>query len=100
MLVASPVLANESQCASEYEQGRREMAAWAESAGIIEGVIYGHSLTLSRTNFCLVGSPKEKVQAIAAAFGGDAFRKRPVVLDDVPTKAQAQEFLVRFFSCK
>jgi len=76
------------------------MSAWAEMAGIMEGVIYGYSLTISRSKFCLVGSPKEQVQAIAAAFGGHAFRERPILLDDVPTKAQASEFLIRFFPCK
>ena len=76
------------------------MGALAEMAGVMEGVIYGHSLTLSRTKFCLAGSPKERVQAIAAAFGSDAYREKPVLLDDVPTREQAREFLTRFFPCK
>lgn len=75
------------------------MGAWAEMAGVMEGVIYGHSLTLPRTEFCLAGTPKERVQAIAAAFHSDAYLGNPVLLDDVPTREQARVFLIRFFPC-
>ncbi len=76
------------------------MGAWAEMTGVIEGVIYGHSLTLSRSKFCLAGTPKGRVQAIAAAFGSDAYRERPVLMDDVQARKQARDFRVRFFPCK
>jgi hypothetical protein len=76
------------------------MAAWAEMAGVMEGVIYGHSLALSPAKFCLSGTPKEQVQAIARAFGSDSYKEKPVLIDDVPTKEQAQQFLERFFHCK
>jgi hypothetical protein len=100
LLIALPALAIEPSCTSEYERGRREIGAWAEMAGIMEGVIYGHSLTLPPSKFCLIGAPKEQVQAIAIAFGSESYRANPVLMDDVPTREQAQEFLTRFFPCR
>jgi hypothetical protein len=100
ILVALPVLAEEPLCSAEYQRGQREMGAWAEMAGVVEGVIYAHSLTLSYPQFCFTGTPKERVRAIATAFSSEAYKQNPVLLDDVPTKEQAQEFLVRFFPCK
>jgi hypothetical protein len=97
LLIALPVLASEPLCTSEYERGRREIAAWAEMAGVMEGVIYGHSLALSPAKFCLSGMPKEQVQAIASAFSSDSYKANPVLIDDVPTREQAQQFLERFF---
>lgn len=100
-LIASgvPALATEL-CSSEYERGKRETAAWAEMAGIVEGVIYGHSLTLPHSRFCLAGAPKDQVKAIAMVLNSESFGKNPVAMDDVPTREQAQEFLIRFFPCK
>ena len=100
LLIALPVLASEPSCTSEYERGRREIGAWAEMAGVMEGVIYGHSLAFSSAEFCLSGTPKEKVQAITRALGGESYRANPVLIDDVPTREQAQQFLERFFPCK
>ncbi len=97
--IASPALADNATCISEYGRGERETGAWAEMLGIVEGTIYGHSLTLPKTRFCLAGSPKEQVQAIAKAFGTKSFEENPILMDDVPTKEQAEEFLVRFFPC-
>jgi hypothetical protein len=67
-LLSLPTWAGEAQCQSEYERGRREMGAYAEMAGIVEGTIYGYTLIDSTHDFCLSGTPKEKVQAIAKAF--------------------------------
>lgn len=94
------VFAADEQCNADYERGRREMSAYAEMLGVIEGTIYGHTLSLASTNICLAGSPKEKVQAIAKAIASDSFAKKPILMDDVPTKEQAIEFLQRFFPCK
>ena len=48
---------------------------------------------------CLAGTPREKVQAIAKAFMSESFSKVPVLMDDVPTKERAGDFLRRFFPC-
>lgn len=100
MLFAASVSAEEGICSSEYERGRREMGGYAEMMGIIEGAIYGHSLTIASPKICLVGTPKEKVQKIANAFGSQSHAEPPLELDDVPSKEQAQKFLERFFPCK
>ncbi len=42
-LVAAHVLLPVSKCSSEYKRGQREMGAYAEMLGIVEGTIYGHS---------------------------------------------------------
>jgi hypothetical protein len=76
------------------------MGAYAEMLGLIEGTIYGHSLTLNGPRICLVGTPKEKVQAIAKALMSDSFAKSPIVMEDVPSREQAVQFLERFFPCK
>ena len=99
-LVAAHAAAGEQECSSEYERGQREMGAYAEMLGIVEGTIYGHSLTLNSPVACLTGTPKEKVQAIAKVIGSESFRKSPIVMDDVPSRDQAVQFLERFFPCK
>lgn len=100
LLLAAHVSAGELNCSSEYERGRREMGAYAEMLGIVEGTIYGHSLALKSPSVCLVGTPKEKVQAIGKALMSDSFAKSPILMDDVPSRDQAVQFLERFFPCK
>ena len=97
--LALPALAGEIQCQTEYERGKREIGAYAEMAGIIEGTIYGYTLVEYSQNICLSGTAKEKVQAIAKAFASESFMNKPILMDDVPTKDQALEFLRRFFPC-
>jgi hypothetical protein len=88
------------ECAAEAERGERVMSVYAEMLGIKEGAIYGHSLSLRSPSICLVGSPREKVKAIAEAFWSDDYRKAPIMMDDVPSQAEAIEFLERYFPCK
>lgn len=100
LFFAAHVFAGEPNCSSEYERGKREMGAYAEMLGVIEGTIYGHSLTAKGPSICLAGTPKEKVQAIAKALMSESFAKAPIVMDDVPSQEQAVQFLERFFPCK
>jgi hypothetical protein len=100
LIVAAHASAGEPNCSVEYERGKREMGAYAEMLGVIEGTIYGHSLTLNGPSICLVGTLKEKVQAIAKALMSDSFAKLPIVMEDVPSREQAVQFLERFFPCK
>lgn len=100
LLFAAYAFAGEPNCSPEYERGKREMGVYAEMLGVIEGTIYGHSLTVKAPSVCLAGTPKEKVQAIAKALMSDSFAKAPIVMDDVPSQEQAVQFLERFFPCK
>jgi hypothetical protein len=100
LLLPVHALAGESICSSEYERGKREAGAYAEMLGIIEGTIYGHSLALNKPTVCLIGTPKEKVQAIAKAIMSESSEKSPIVMDDVPSREQSIQFLERFFPCK
>lgn len=100
LILTAHASAGEPNCSPEYERGKREMGAYAEMLGVIEGTIYGHSLTLENPNICLTGTPKEKVQAIAKAIMSDSFEKDPIVMEDVPSREQAIQFLERFFPCK
>lgn len=100
MTLVANTMADEAPCSSEYERGRREIGAYAEMVGIIEGAIYGHSLSISSSNICLSGTPKEKVQKIAKAFTSQANAETTLEFDDVPSKEQATKFLERFFPCK
>lgn len=97
--ITFPAYAQEQICKDEYERGRREMGAWAEMAGIVEGVIYGYSLELRAPEVCLPSEPKPRVKAIATAFMSESFARDPVLMDDVPTRAEALQFLKRFFPC-
>lgn len=99
LLVALPGFSQESACKGEYERGQREMGAYAEMAGIMEGVIYGYSLELREPEVCLPIEAKSRVKAIADAMMSESFRKDPVLMDDVPTRAEAHQFLKRFFPC-
>lgn len=83
-----------------YERGRREAGAWAEAMGIMEGTLYGHSLRPEGDAFCLRGTAKDQVREIAQAMASESFERSPVLMDDVPTRAQAIEFLSRFFPCR
>lgn len=88
-------------CSAEYQRGQREMGAYAEMVGIVEGALYGYSMILKPGQFCLPGStPKEKVQAISRALGSEQFRPSPVLMDDVPTEQEALEFFQSFFPCR
>jgi len=100
LLVAVHASADEQGCSSEYERGKRETGGYAEMLGVVEGTIYGYSLTLSNPKVCLSGTPKKKVKAIADAVNSESFAKSPILMDDVPSKDQAVRFLERFFPCK
>ena len=95
-----PAFGEDLKCEAEVKRAKRAEAAFGEMLGIVEGTIYGHSLTLNSSTVCLGGTPKEKVQAIAKAFMSDSFAEAPILMDDVPSREQAIEFLERFFPCK
>jgi hypothetical protein len=99
LLVALPGFSQEPACKDEYARGQREMGAYAEMVGILEGVVYGYSLELREPEVCLPLEAKPRVKAIADAMMSESFRKDPVLMDDVPTRAEAHQFLKRFFPC-
>ena len=101
LTIAAPALATDAQCTSEYERGKREIGAYAEIIGVIEGTIYAHSLIHDSPKVCLSGSPREKIQAIGKALSSSSFRDEPIVMTEfIPTREQAIKFLVRFFPCE
>jgi hypothetical protein len=99
LLVALPGFSQEQACKDEYERGQRHMGAYAEMIGVMEGVIYGYSLELREPDVCLPIEAKLRVKAVADAMLSESFRKDPVLMDDVPTRAEAHQFLKRFFPC-
>lgn len=68
------------------------MGAYSEMLGVIEGVIYGYSLELKTPEVSLPTEAKSRVKAIADVMASESFRNDPVLMDDVPTRAEAQQF--------
>ena len=99
LLIALPSFSQNSTCKDEYERGQREMGAYAEMIGIIDGVIYGYSLEQTAPEVCLPAEAKPRVKAIADVMMSESFRDTPAFMDDVPTRAQAHQFLKQFFPC-
>jgi hypothetical protein len=99
VMMTLPSFSQDQACKDEYERGKREIGAYAEMLGIIEGVIYGYSLELKTPEVCLPTEAKPRVKAIADVMMSESFRNDPVLMDDVPTRAEAQQFLKRFFAC-
>lgn len=103
-VASSAVLADEP-CKMEYERGQREMGAWAEMLGLIEGTIYGYSLMHESNSICLIGTPRQRVKAIAEAIQSETNQSSSLdqpstLLDDVPSERQAIAFLEKHFPCR
>jgi|GEM_PF-2979367 len=99
LFTAWPAASENQACNDEYERGRREMGAYAEMAGIVEGVIYGYSLGMGRPEVCLPAEAKSRVKAIANALISESFANDPILMDEVPSRQESHQFLKRFFSC-
>ncbi|HAT41306.1 MAG TPA: hypothetical protein DCS87_06205 [Rheinheimera sp.] len=68
--------------------------------GIIEGTIYGYAIHNSDGSFCLAGTPKEQVRAIAKTIGAATARGDEIQMEDVPSKESSMKFLRAYFPCK
>lgn len=92
--------ASDDQCRSEYERGKRETEFYAHLVGLIKGVIYAYSQALPSEKICMLGTPEEKVEAIAMVLKSKSFEDSSISLLFVPTKEASIKFLERFFPCE
>jgi hypothetical protein len=97
LCVMSPVCAeDEPGC----QRAKVVAAAYAEMVGVVEGVLYSYAKIGKVEGVCISGAPKDQVRAIGAVLQSSAFAENPVLMDDVPSRGQAEKFLTRFFPCE
>lgn len=111
MMTALPGFSQEQVCRDEYERGKREMGGYAEMLGVIQGVIYAYSLELKSPEVCLPDGAELRVKAIADAMSGASAKasvamayvpapaEAPIAMNYILTRAEAHQFLKRFFPC-
>lgn len=77
----------------------RVEGSYAELFGVTKGVVYVYSLELTSPEVCLPDEAELRISAIGEAMKGKPVDGAPIAMDYILTRAEAHQFLRRYFPC-